>query len=664
MRRFLSFKFAGLACAILCGLTVFTDVGRANDAELSAIQARAQEIAPLLTSAPNFGARDVDPEYWAKLAATPTGRRAIDAAAKQLDAPFPKIDRELYFEFYRNGARSPYQSAFSRAQSFFRTFALAEALERKGRFVDALDKSINFFCDLPSWVLPAHDYDGTVYDGKALYSDLGSTTAAGELAIAINLHENALPRETVERAKREIERRVLGVYEEAVATDKPQKGMWWVRTQNNWNAVCCAGTVAAALNIVESPERRAFFIAASEFFSERDFLAGFTDDGYCSEGLGYWNYGFGNYIELGALVRVATKGKVDFFRFDKIKRVLDYAPNLEIDKENYAVFADCAMNARPSALYVGYLSRLKGYGYLDFEARGLGDAFALGGLIQTTSFGYDREIVFADAKGTSEKYAPPIRTEFPDAGVWICRPSADASGKYFAIAFKGGHNAELHNHNDVGSYSLLLGSNATEGAPDFYVSRDPGGETYTARTFSSRRYEGQLLNSFGHPVPRIAETLQASGAKSRGVVTKKEFSDARDYVEIDLTSAYPVATLKAATRSFAFDRATGENPGKVEIVDSVEFKEGATGKFETALITFEKDVQFDESPAEELTIQIGGAKVFVSARDFSGAPLKLVASRQIVGETDASVPNKPTRIALTVVGDVANARIVQRFEAR
>ena len=100
-----------------------------------------------------------------------------------------------------------------------------------------------------------------------------------------------------------------------------------------------------------------------------------------------------------------------------------------------------------------------------------------------------------------------------------------------------------------------------------------------------------------------------------------------------------------------------------QLVDSVEFKEGATGKFETALITFEKDVQFDESPAEELTIQIGGAKVFVSARDFSGAPLKVVASRQIVGETDASVPNKPTRIALTIVGDVANARIVQRFEA-
>jgi len=32
------------------------------------------------------------------------------------------------------------------------------------------------------------------------------------------------------------------------------------------------------------------FAAAAEKYVE-NFLAGFTPDGYCSEGLGYWNYG-------------------------------------------------------------------------------------------------------------------------------------------------------------------------------------------------------------------------------------------------------------------------------------------------------------------------------------------------------------------------------------
>ena len=109
------------------------------------------------------------------------------------------------------------------------------------------------------------------------------------------------------------------------------------------------GTVAAALNIVESKERRAFFIAGAEFFSERDFFNGFTNDGYCSEGMGYWNYGFGNYLQLSAEIRYATHGKVDMLRFPKVRAVLDYAPTLEIDKGIYAVFADCAAGATPSA---------------------------------------------------------------------------------------------------------------------------------------------------------------------------------------------------------------------------------------------------------------------------------------------------------------------------
>ena len=40
------------------------------------------------------------------------------------------------------------------------------------------------------------------------------------------------------------------------------------------------------------------------------------------------------------------------------------------------------------------------------------------------------------------------------------------------------------------------------------IALDAGGEDYTSRTFSSRRYESQALNSFGHPVPRVAGAMQ------------------------------------------------------------------------------------------------------------------------------------------------------------
>ena len=42
-----------------------------------------------------------------------------------------------------------------------------------------------------------------------------------------------------------------------------------------------------------------------------NFLKGFTPDGYCGEGTGYWNYGFGHYVLLSEEIRLATGGQID-----------------------------------------------------------------------------------------------------------------------------------------------------------------------------------------------------------------------------------------------------------------------------------------------------------------------------------------------------------------
>lgn len=651
-------RLAALAIVATFLLVKFAPTVQGTEAELKAINERAAEIAPMLDD--DFGARTAPREYWERFAKAPDAAQIVKYAESVLNTEPPEVPEELYKEYYKNGNRSNYQNVFFNIQRRISSLTLAEATENKGRFIDALNVELDKFCDMKSWVLPAHDKNGLIYDGEAMYSDLGSTLAGAYLAISINLFEDKLDPKVVAKAKAEIERRILAPYEKAV--EKVYDGMWWVRTVNNWNAVCHAGTVAAALNIVESKERRAFFIAGAEFFSERDFFKGFTNDGYCSEGMGYWNYGFGNYLQLSAEIRYATHGKVDMLRFPKVRAVLDYAPTLEIDKGIYAVFADCAAGATPNPVYVGYLSRLKGYGYTDFETKGLGSAFNIGGLLETTSIGYDADVVYRETTEEPQKYDPPIRTEFQDAGVVICRPSKDAKGKYFAIAFKGGTNGELHNHNDVGSYTLLLGDAADPNAADVYVSRDPGGETYTARTFSSRRYEGELLNSFGHPVPRIAGKLQSPGGGCRGVVVSKSFEDAEDDVTFDITSAYPeVKTLEKATRTFQYRRATGDDSGFVAITDAIKFKEGEKGAVETALITFEK-VEIAEIADGALEIEIGGAVVNVFALDANGKALKLVAETAIVGEHDDSVKNKPTRVALRVDGDVENATITQLFD--
>lgn len=652
-----------LFTSTLCALAVVAAscaAVNASEKDRAEILRRAADIAPALADAPTYGAREKGRGFWDKLARTDSAKNAIKQAENYAKDKLPSLPESLYKEFYENGNRSHYQSAYGKLTRRLEIYTLAEMFENKGRFIEPLNEAILYFLDQPSWVLPAHDKNHTIYDGKDVYADLGSTLAAANLAIAVNLLGDKLPAKTVTLSKEKLEERILKPYRDAVAAEKPNAGMWWVRTENNWNAVCHAGTICVALNVVDSKEDRAYYLAGADYFSETRFMKGFTDDGYCSEGMGYWNYGVGNYMILGALARVATKGQLDLFRFPKMRAVLDYAPTLEIDNGTYAAFADCAMTAKPSPLYVGYLSRLKGYGYKDFERRGLDKNFGLTDSMSVCSFGFDEEVTFAGADENAQNPALPIRTDFPDARVTICRPDVDASGRYFAVAFKGGHNNEMHNHNDLGSYTLILGNAADKKAPSQFISRDPGGEVYTARTFSSRRYEGELLNSHGHPVPVVAGKLQSSGYKAQGKIVKKEFTDALDKVEIDIRTAYDVPTLKTLARTFEFTRAFGENSGSFRITDAAQFEEGKFETFETAIVTFSKPTI--ETNGNAVVIKIDDAVVTVSAKSADGTEQKIAAETTIVGEKDDSVTVKPTRIALKVEGSVNSTVVTQLFE--
>ena len=110
---------------------------------------------------------------------------------------------------------------------------------------------------------------------------------------------------------------------------------------------------------------------------------------------------------------------------------------------------------------------------------------------------------------------------------------------------------------------------------------DPGGEVYTSRTFSARRYQSNVLNSFGHAVPRIAGHLQVEGRQAAARILKTDFTDRTDTLEMDIASAYRVKELKKLHRTFIFSR---EGTGRLTVIDEVEFS--SPQQFGTALITF------------------------------------------------------------------------------
>jgi hypothetical protein len=221
---------------------------------------------------------------------------------------------------------------------------------------------------------------------------------------------------------------------------------------------------------------------------------------------------------------------------------------------------------------MAYLSRRYDLGLIELERRYTGPGAGFSSFLPEVA-------VFAMPNSLQQRpttaEAPrrhDLRDWFADAGILIARP-ADLSPDKLAVALKGGHNAEHHNHNDVGSFVVTLAG----GVPLV----DPGAEVYTARTFSSRRYESRVLNSYGHPVPVVAGQLQRPGSDARAKIIETQFTEQSDILKMDMSSAYAVKQLERLVRTFVYER-TGR--GRLTVRDEVAFS--SPQEFEEALITY------------------------------------------------------------------------------
>lgn len=592
--------------------------------------ARVKQIAAWLPPEPHApGAPITNRAAWARLAALPEAKTIIRQAEKLLKAPVPELPDDLYLECSRTGNRSHYQRPYSLRVNQFQTLLLAECLENRGRFLPALRERLAAFAAERSWTMPAHDLRLTNFNRTGLTIDLGSSDRAWFLALALDWLGDRVSPELRARVASEIRRRVLDVYLAAVHANNV-KGNWWIQGDNNWNAVCHAGVVSAALTLLPSRDERAEIVAAAEK-ANAAFLAGFTPDGYCSEGMGYWNYGFGHEMLMALTLRAATGGKLDLVAGEKPRRVAAYAAAYLIEPRLCPAFADGG--GVPDILNWAFMRQI----WPDLVPSDAPASPLLSGTASDVSLR-----AFGQNPGPAAAPKPaalPIRSWFPDAQVLICRPAPGSAALPFGLGLKGGHNDEHHNHNDVGSYTLALGGTEMAG--------DPGGEVYTRRTFSKDRYVSQVLNSFGHPVPVVAGKLQPTGRAYAAKVLRTSFTPERDEIELDLTGAYAVQELQSLRRTFSYDR----SGRALTITDSVRFAKPCA--FSDPLVTH---LGFERSPDPArvgLTNATRRASVAIAVQ---GSPYDLE-------ETLLDNPGRPAsrRLAVTLRQPVTAATVTFTF---
>ena len=557
MKRKMLRSFAVLAAGV--GLVVCAEAANYPEQD----PARVAAIASRLPERPGSPApRPSDRTAWAFLANDPAAATFIAEAAKQIGCPIPELPDELYLEFRRNGNRSHYERPFFKKLTTFNLFMLAEALEWKGRFVPEIKRYLEAILAEKTWTLPAHDKRLDSFEGRKPLVKLFSTQRAWVVSYAIDWFGEVLPPDLVARAKAECRRRILDPYLKACGSLEQVKETEcnWFWGTANWSPVCHAGCVATALILAEDRRERAACIEAAERAMPY-YLSGFTDDGYCSEGMAYWDYGFGNYTALVSLVGQTTGWFVDLgARTPKAARVAAYAMSFQLEPGLSPRFADGGGD--PERALVEMAHRF----WPDSIPASVADCPLLAGT--TTNYGqYPSCPTLAmrafgpkgwrGTKALSDKL--PARTEFECAQVYLMRPGDGKEG--LALALKGGHNAEFHNHNDVGTYAISFKGEILAG--------DVGGEQYTARTFSAHRYDSDVLNSFGHPVPRIGGGLQLKGPSYAAKVVRTSFGPEKDEVVLDLKGAYSCPALKQLERTFIYNRVQGT----VTIRDEVAFSE-------------------------------------------------------------------------------------------
>jgi len=593
--------------------------------------ARVKEIAAELPPKPaGFGRPITDRAAWGKIAQAPAFASVVPQARKLSREPVPALPDELYLDFSKTGNRSRCERVLKGRQSRIVSFTLAECLEDRGRFLSPLTKTIEALCAEKTWTYPAHDRKLDNFHGRTVEIDLRASAVAWDLATADYLVGDRLSPATRRMVRENVQRRVLQPFRDMVQGRRPE--IHWLRATHNWNAVCLAGVTGAALALEESPDDRAWFIAAAQHYI-RFFLSGFTPDGYCSEGVGYWNYGFGHFLMLGEAIRQATGNRLDLFADPAALQPARYGLRTEIINGLYPTIADCHPGSRPAQEFVQFICERLGLavpdaGQADFTRPS-------GSLAATMMFSFlDKPLpIVASAKITPDS---PLRTWFKDGGVLICRPQP-GSETQFAAVLKGGHNAEHHNHNDVGSFSVIAGK--------AMVICDPGGEIYTARTLSAHRYDSKVLSSYGHAVPVIGGELQRTGAQARAAVLRADFRDEEDTLALDLRSAYTAPGLKRLERTFVFQR--GESAG-LTVCDEATFSEPTS--FETALITWGDWKRLSET---ELSLTDDGGAVRVRI-DTGGEPFKISTERL---NEDVPTRTKPLRLGIALNSLVKAAKV-------
>jgi len=637
-------------------------------------------------------------------------KETVALGEKYLRFDFPSLTAVDFMAFTRTGNRTRYEDKCFSKRHALNALVLAECVEDQGRFLDDIINGIFSLCEESAWQLPPHNSyirdtpQLPLPDSTSPVLDLFACESGAVLAAACYLLESRLDEISpfiTKRIRHELRQRIYTPYLES--------HFWWMgngkEPMNNWTIWCTQNVLLSVFllnqNNVQSnsalpsgsrpdgpSENADAFLSAVLRKACRSidyFLAEYGTDGCCDEGAQYYRHaGLCLFNAMELLNDVTNNAFSKLYQEPKIRNIASYIFHVHIDDKYYVNFSDCSPVAGRAGVREFLFARrtsnpeMAAFAAADFQA-GMPDTLLLSAennLYYRLQNAFTVREIRAFASQTAVKAAQNAQSNipagisfrhpdiyYPSVGIFIARDDT------FCLAVKAGDNADSHNHNDTGSFTVYR-----KGLP---LLIDVGVESYTKKTFSPQRYEIWTMQSAYHNLPTINGQMQMDGEAYAARNVSYQLSDTICQIEMELADAWPSKSgLLSFHRSarlhkgqeiviedhFAFrndspqEKNTGENAGiKKDVVMSLmTYEKPVPLPSGTAAASFADNASQTAGCSESLALRIGS----VGSLSITGGRLCAIETIPI---TDARLgtawEHEIYRILINVAGGNLQIRI-------
>ena len=417
--------------------------------------------------------------------------------------PIYALEYSQFKRFDIDGNRDSFQKQYFERRTrlaFLQILALVN-----DEYLEDLENILSAICEEFIWILPAHAFeDGVV--AKYEHIDLFSAETAFYLAETAYVYGDRLSEDIRNRIYLSVKHKVIDVFE--------KQKYYFEETHSNWAAVCACGVGLAYLYLF--PER---FSEIKERIFEcmEHYLLGLSEDGYCEEGMSYWQYGFGFFSIFFDVYIQLTGEYPEILKREKVINTLKYPQNARMGKSVYLPFADGG-----SKNFVAHAEEIYAIKNL------FGDDFEL--IPAKIDFYGCKPLAFRLLYGMEKFGFYQEKTNEFNSIYYKTKEVFIRKEKEFAFAVKCGTNYEMHNHDDVGAFQIVKDGKR--------LIADLGAGEYTKDYFRNHEVRfGEdvfVCGSMSHSVPIIDGKYQRYWKPYRG----KLLSQNQNEIAMDIAGAY------------------------------------------------------------------------------------------------------------------------------